>query len=73
MDAQIILTEEEKKVIEKQLKGELNAFFAEERERDVIDKVIEDAKQLMAELNAYDELDASLVEWYYNKYKEQQQ
>lgn len=69
--AQIILTEEEKKVIEKHLKGELNAFFAEERERDVIDKVIDDAKQLMAELNAYDELDSSLVEWYYNKYKEQ--
>ena len=59
-------------MIEKQLKGELNAFFMEEREREVIDKVIDDATALMAELDAYDESGNDLIEWYYNKYKAQQ-
>ena len=67
----IILTDEEIQVIEKQLKGELNEFFMEEREMKAIDKVIEDASDLMKELNAFDELDDSLVKWYYDKYKAQ--
>lgn len=72
MEKKIILTDEEIAVIEKQLKGELNAFFMEEREREVIDKVIDDATALMAELDAYDESGNDLIEWYYNKYKAQQ-
>ena len=72
MEKKIILTDEEIAVIEKQLKGELNAFFMEERERDLIDKVIDDATALMAELDAYDESGNNLIEWYYNKYKAQQ-
>lgn len=71
MAQQIILTDEEKTVIEKHLKDELNPFFLEDREREVIDKVISDAETLMEELDAYDELDDSLVAWYYKKYKEQ--
>ena len=67
----IQLTDEEKTVIEKQLNGKLNAFFMEDREREVIDKVIDDANALMAELDAYDELDGDLIAWYYNKYKAQ--
>jgi len=70
--AQIELTDEEKQVIEKQLKGELNAFFMEDNERQLIDGVINKASALMAELDAYDELDDDLVKWYYNKYKQQQ-
>ncbi len=72
MDKKIVLTDEEKNVIEKQLKGELNAFFAEDREKEVIDKVVEDANALMIELDAFDELDGDLVKWYYDKYKAQQ-
>lgn len=72
MEKKIILTDEEIAVIEKQLKGELNAFFMEERERDLIDKVIDDASALMKELDAYDESGNDLIEWYYNKYKAQQ-
>lgn len=72
MDRVIALTEEEKQVIEKQIRGDLNPFFLEDREREIIDKVIEEAKALMKELDAYDELGNSLVEWYYNKYKAQQ-
>ena len=66
------LTDEEIAVIEKQLKGELNAFFMEERERDLIDKIIEDATALMQELDAYDESGNDLIACYYNKYKAQQ-
>ena len=70
--AKIELSPEEIQVIEKQLKGELNTFFMEENERELIDGVIEKAAALMAELDAYDELDGDLVKWYYNKYKAQQ-
>lgn len=71
MSSKIVITDEEKQVIEKHLHGELNAFFLEDRERELIDKVIDDAEALMKELDAYDELGDSLIEWYYNKYKEQ--
>ena len=72
MEKKIILTDEEIAVIEKQLKGELNAFFMEERERDLIDKIIDDATALMQELDAYDESGNDLIAWYYDKYKAQQ-
>ena len=54
MEKKIVLSEEEKNVIEKQLRGELNPFFMEERERELIDKVIDDADALMQELDSYD-------------------
>lgn len=69
--AKIELSPEEIQVIEKQLKGELNTFFMEDKERELIDGVIEKAEALMAETDAYDELDDSLVKWYYDKYKSQ--
>ncbi len=71
-EGKIILTDEEKTIIEKQLNGDLNTFFMEDREREIIDKVIDDAHALMDELDAYDELDDDLIAWYYNKYKSQQ-
>ena len=69
--AKIELTQDEIAVIEKQLNGELNTFFMEENEREIIDGVIDKAEALMAELNAYDELDDDLIKWYYEKYKAQ--
>jgi len=69
--AKIELTQDEIAVIEKQLNGELNTFFMEENEREIIDGVIDKAEALMAELNAYDELEDNLVKWYYDKYKAQ--
>lgn len=71
-EKKIILTEEEKTVIEKQLRGELNAFFMEDREREIIDKVIDDASALLRELDAYDELNGNLIRWYYDRYKAQE-
>ena len=71
MEKQIVLTDEEKDVIEKQLNKQLNPFFMEDRERELIDKITEDAHALMKELDAYDELDEDLIAWYYDKYKDQ--
>mgnify|MGYP006896639004 CR=1 FL=1 len=68
----IVLTPEEISVIEKHLAGNLNLFFGEEKEKDLFAKVTKDAEALMEELDAYDELDDSLIAWYYNKYKAQQ-
>lgn len=70
-EKKIILTDEEKAVIGKYFNGELNAFFMEDREREIIDEVIDKADALMKELNAYDELGNDLIKWYYNKYKAQ--
>lgn len=70
-EKKIILTDEEKAVVEKYFNGELNTFFMEDSERKVIDKVIEDAHALMVELDAFDELGNDLVKWYYNKYQAQ--
>lgn len=72
MEQKIDLTQEEREVIEKHLRGELNLFFGDDREKDVFAKVTEDAQSLMKELDAYDELDNSVIVWYYNKYKAQQ-
>lgn len=69
---QIILTDAQKAVIEKQINGEFNPFSASTEENDALKQVVKDAEALMKELNAYDELEESLVAWYYNKYKEQQ-
>lgn len=69
---QIILTDAQKAVIEKQINGEFNPFAASNEENDALKQVVQDAEALMKELNAYDELEESLVAWYYNKYKEQQ-
>lgn len=71
MGRKINLTEEERNVIEKYLNRDLNTFFMEDREREVIDKVIDDANDLIDELDAYDELDDDLIRWYYDKYKAQ--
>lgn len=71
MEKQIILTKEEKAVIEKHLAGNFNIFFSEEQEQNLLSKVIKDADALMKELDAYDELDDNLLAWYYNKYKSQ--
>ena len=71
MEKKIILTDEQKSVIEKQIKGEYNPLTASEEETNILRQVIRDAKNLVRELDAFDEVE-SLTEWYFNKYKEQQ-
>ena len=44
---------------------------ATDEQKELLMGVVDRAEALMEELNAYDELDDNLVEWYYNKYKQQ--
>lgn len=68
----IELTDLQRLLIQKQLKGEYSPFFASEEEQKAYNEVIDKAEDLMHELNAYDELGDSLIEWFYNKYKAQE-
>ena len=68
----IELSNDEVKVIEKQLNGEYDPFDAPEDEMVAMNSVISKAESLLAELDAYEESGDDLIEWFYNKYKEQQ-
>lgn len=68
----INLTELELKVLEQDVKNEFSDFDATEDELRAMVRVIHKAEALMEELDAYDELDESLLLWFYNKYKAQQ-
>ena len=72
MEKRIELTEQEKQVIDKQLKGELNPFFLEDWEREAIDAVTKKALALMDELKAYEESGDDLIAWFWGKYQAQQ-
>ena len=70
----IELTDEQIKVIEQQLNGEIEIFTATDEQQAILAAIIDDAEALMDELNAYDELDehnSDLVQWYFDMYKEQ--
>lgn len=67
----IELTADEIKVIEQQLNGEIEVWSATDEQQEILTKVINDAEALMDELDAYDELDGDLIQWYYDKYKAQ--
>lgn len=71
MEEKIILTDEERKVIEQQLNGEIEEWTATIEQQRILTKVINAARELMDKLDAYDELGDDLIAWYYNKYKEQ--
>lgn len=68
----IELTDDEIKIIEKQLRGELTSFTATEEEQIIMCTVVEKAESLMHELKAYEESGDDLILWFYNKYKSQQ-
>ena len=70
-EKRIILTDEEKAIIEKQLKGEFSPFDATNEERQMVSNIIQSAETLCKELNAYDDIGDSLLQWYYDKYKAQ--
>lgn len=67
----IELTADEIKVIEQQLNGEIEVWSATDEQQEILTKVTNDAEALMDELDAYDELDGDLIQWYYDKYKSQ--
>lgn len=68
----IILSEKEIEVIKKQLSGKIEVHSATEEEQKFLMDVIDKAEALEEELDAYDESGDDLIEWFYNKYKEQE-
>lgn len=71
-EEKIILTQEEIAVIEKHNAGEFDSLTATDEEKKTLGRVIDAAQELCEKLDAYEEVDDSFIEWYYNKYKAQQ-
>ena len=71
METKIELSQRELEVIETHLKGGVGYEPETDEEKQVMMGVIDKAEALMRELDAFDELGDSLIEWYYNKYKAQ--
>lgn len=70
----IVLSADEIKVIEQQLKGEIEVYSATEEQQRLLTGVVEKAENLLDELDAYEELEnegGDLVAWFYRKYQEQ--
>lgn len=66
----IELTDLQRSLIQKQLKGEYSPFFASKEEQEAYNEVIDKAEALDEELG-YEEYD-DMIAWFYNKYKEQE-
>lgn len=71
-EEKIILTKEEIAVIEKHNAGEFDSLTATDEEKKALGRVIDAAQEFCEKLDAYEEVDDSFIEWYYNKYKAQQ-
>ena len=67
----IELSDGEIQVIEKQLKGEFDAFACTDEEKKLMSCVIDKAYALMEEIDAYEESGDDVVKWFYDKFKEQ--
>ena len=71
MEQEIILTQDEIQVIDQYFKGEIGAFTATPEQQRLMMAVIDKAEALMRELNAYEELDEDLIQWFWDKYQAQ--
>ena len=69
----IELNATELKVLDEYFAGEIGMFTATDEQRAVITKLNEQARSLMDELDAWDELGDDLIGWYYNKYLKQRE
>jgi len=70
----IVLSADEIKVIDQQLKGEIEVWSATEEQQRLLTGVIDKANNLLEELDAYEELEnegGDLIAWFYRKYQEQ--
>ena len=65
----ITLTAEEIALIEKFLKKEIDMPIGEDAE--LLNKICDDAINLMKQRNAVSEIGSSLIRWYYEQYKAQ--
>ena len=72
MATKIELSALELEMLERDLRGEFFPPEQTEEENKAYAGVIDKAEALMDELDAYDELGNSLMQWYYDKYKAQE-
>lgn len=72
MTTKIELTSLELEMLERDLRGEFFPPEQTDEENKAYAKVIDKADNLMEELDAYDELGDSLMQWFYDKYKAQE-
>lgn len=73
--SKIELSADEIKVIYQQLNGEIEIYNATDEQQRLLSSVIDKADALLDETDAYDELEEQgndLVQWFWNKYQEQQ-
>lgn len=68
----IELTQLQQDLIQKQLRGEYDPFFATEEEKNAYNDVIDKAQELLDELDAYDEME-DLLPWFWGKFQKQQE
>lgn len=69
-----VLSADEVKVIEQQLKGKIEVWSATEEQQRLLTGVIDKANNLLDELDAYEELEnegGDLIAWFYRKHQEQ--
>lgn len=69
----IELSELELAMLKRNLNGDFFPPEQTDEENKAFARVIDKADKLMEELDAYDELGNSLMEWFYNKYKAQEE
>lgn len=70
--AKIELTDVEYQMLVANINGDFFPPEATDEEKAAMTSVIEKADKLMAELDAYDEMGESLMEWFMGKYQAQQ-
>ncbi len=71
MSKTIVLTEKQEAVLKDQANGEFSPFFSSEEDQKALAEVIEMAENLCEELNAYEEIEGDLINWFYTKYQSQ--
>ena len=70
--AKIVLSESDIALIGKHVSGDYNPFFATQEEKERMNRIIDEATELVKELEAYDEVaETDLLKWYLKKYNEQ--
>jgi len=67
----IVLSKQHIEVIERHIAGKITMFGASQKDRELLSDIMEAAEDLMIELKEFEQ--ESLIEWYYDKYKKQQE
>ena len=70
--SKIELSDKEKEVIQEHLNGKIHAYTATKEQQELIMGVIDKADALMNELDAWDDDYTDLIQWFWDKYQDQQ-